>query len=179
MVATDDEKGRIALSQNGDHAAFESLIKQYQQMIHALCYRMSGSMAQAEDLAQETFIHAYQHLKSFRWEARFSSWLYRIAMNLCLNWRASDQRRQALHRTWAEEARQPDRASENPARTEEIQRALLQLKPKQRAAIVLTTFEGMSHGEAAQVLGCAETTVSWRVFAARAKLKKLLKHLQP
>src|SRR5438105_6052445 len=101
MAAMDDEASRVAQSQNGDHAAFESLIRDYQRMIHSLCYRMTGSMAEAEDLAQETFIRAYRELRGFRAEARFSSWLYRIAMNLCLNWRKSDQRRQALHRKWA------------------------------------------------------------------------------
>src|SRR6185369_15076012 len=141
MVATDDEKGRIALSQNGDHAAFESLIKDYQRMIHSLCYRMTGSMTEAEDLAQETFIRAFQELKGFRAEARFSSWLYRIAMNLCLNWRKSDQRRHALHRQWSEEnVLAAEEESTVPAG--EVQQALLKLNPKQRAAIVLTTYDG-------------------------------------
>src|SRR5664279_4543843 len=79
MVATYDYGHRIVQSQNGDQGAFEALIREHQRMIHSLCYRMSGSLADAEDLAQETFIHAYQHLDGFRAEARFSSWLYRIA----------------------------------------------------------------------------------------------------
>src|SRR6478672_5846319 len=77
-VNMDDETSRMVRSQNGDHAAFESLIKDYQRMIHSLCFRMTGSLADAEDLAQETFIQAYQHLGGFRAESRFSSWLYRI-----------------------------------------------------------------------------------------------------
>lgn len=59
---------------------------------------------------------------------------------------------------------------------EMVQAALLKLPPKQRAAVVLTTYDGLSHAEAARALGCTETTVSWRLFAARAKLKRLLKH---
>jgi len=175
MVATDDEKRRVIQSQNGDQGAFEALIKDHQRMIHSLCYRMSGSLADAEDLAQETFIHAYQHLDGFRADARFSSWLYRIAVNQCLNWQKRRQRLQQLHQQWSEQDRQP--AGPEAAQAQQIQEALLKLPPKQRAAVVLTTYDGLSHAEAAAALGCSETTVSWRLFAARGKLKRLLKHL--
>jgi RNA polymerase sigma-70 factor (ECF subfamily) len=177
MVGSEDEHGRMGRSQNGDHDAFESLIKDYQRMIHLLCYRMTGSLTEAEDLAQETFIRAYQQLKSFRAEARFSSRLYRIAVNQCLNWQKGNQRRQALHQNWAEQSSETGSGNVG-GRTSEIEGALLQLNPKQRAAIVLTTYDGLSHAEAAQALGCSETTVSWRLFAARARLKKLLEHLK-
>ena len=141
-------------------------------MIHSLCYRMSGSLADAEDLAQETFLHAYQHLAGFRSEARFSSWLYRIAVNQCLNWQKRRQRREQLHKEWSEQDREPSGAETGPAR--QVQEALLKLPPKQRAAVILTTYDGLNHAEAAAVLGCSETTVSWRLFAARRKLKRLL-----
>src|SRR5438093_10465066 len=101
MVAADDSS-RVVRSQHGDQEAFESLIREYQRMIHSLCYRMTGSMADADDLAQETFIQAYLHLASFRAEARFSSWLYRIATNLCLNWQESQARQQQVQREWSE-----------------------------------------------------------------------------
>ena len=173
MVATDDDKRRIVQSQNGDHGAFEALIREHQRMIHSLCYRMSGSLADAEDLAQETFIHAYQHLAGFRADARFSSWLYRIAVNQCLNWQKRKQRLERLHQQWGEQAQ--ERSTDDPGQAQQIQDALLQLPPKQRAAVILTTYDGLTHAEAAAALGCSETTISWRVFAARSKLKRLLK----
>ena len=142
-------------------------------MIHSLCYRMTGSMADAEDLAQETFIQAYQHRDSFRGGAKVSSWLYRIAINQCLNWRKRAARREQLHREWSQEERVT--ADDSAARGQQIQEALLKLNPEQRAAVVLTMYDGLSHAEAAKVLGCAETTVSWRLFAARRTLKQLLK----
>ena len=142
-------------------------------MIHSLCYRMTGSLADADDLAQETFIHAFQQLGGFRAEARFSSWLYRIAMNQCLNWQKRAQRRDRLHREWSEQDQQPSGA--DAAQSQQIQEALMKLPPKQRAAVILTTWDGLNHAEAAAALGCSETTVSWRVFAARGKLKRLLK----
>ena len=157
------------------HGDFEALIREHQRMIHSLCYRMTGSLADAEDLAQETFIHAYQHLDGFRQEAKFSSWVYRIAVNLCLNWQKRQQRLDQAHRQWAEERETRETAGHDGARTQHVQQALLRLAPKQRAAIILTIYDGLSHAEAAQVLGCSETTVSWRLFAARRKLKHFLK----
>jgi len=141
-------------------------------MIYSLCYRMTGSAADAEDLAQETFIQAYQHLNEFRADARFSSGLYRIAMNHCLNWRKRAERRAKLNEEWAEQEQSGPGGGD--ARAEQVQEALMALDPKQRAAIVLTVYEGLNHAEAARVLRCSETTVSWRVFAGRRKLKGIL-----
>ena len=174
MVELDDEKEQIRASLRGDHEAFEALVRRYQKMIHALTFHMTGSLADADDLAQETFVHAYRHLTQFRSEAKFSSWLYRIAVNHCINWQKRSQRIQRLHEKWAEE----DNSSspEDHGLSKLVNEALLKLHPKQRAAIVLTTYDGLGHAEAAKILGCSETTVSWRIFTARQKLKKFLRN---
>ena len=145
-------------------------------MVHALTYRMTGSLADAEDLAQETFLRAYAQIGAFRGTAKFSTWLYRIAVNTCLNWRQSERRRQQLYAQAAVEFSAPAADGEGAFGDQagEVQAALLKLPAKQRAAIVLTIYDGLNHAEAAQVLGCSETTVSWRVFAAKRKLKRLL-----
>jgi RNA polymerase sigma-70 factor (ECF subfamily) len=173
MAEPDDEKGLIRESQQGKAGAFEELVRSHQRMIHALTFRMTGSMTDSEDLAQETFLRAYRQLESYRGESKFSSWLYRIGINLCLNWRKRQQREADLLAEWVQ--RNEPAASAGDDRSGEIQQALMKLHPKQRAAIVLTVYEGLNHAEAATALGCSETTVSWRVFAARAKLKGLLK----
>lgn len=170
-TAVPDEQ-LIAATRSGDLSAFESLIRRYQRMVDALTWRMSGTQADAADLAQETFIRAYQQLGSFRAESKFSSWLYRIGMNTCLNWQKSRQRRERLH---GELAEQPVAADDTDPRSEDVQAALMRLPAKQRAAIILTVYDGMSHAEAARVLRCAETTVSWRLFIARKQLQKWLK----
>ncbi|MEW6303295.1 MAG: RNA polymerase sigma factor [Verrucomicrobiota bacterium] len=172
MGQTGDEQEWIRLSREGRHEAFEALVTRYQAMIHSLTYRMTGSMSDSEDLAQETFIQAYRQLAGFRGEASFSSWLYRIGINLCLNWRKRNERRQQLHEELAQEEPAVRRMEEELS--DAIQQALLELDPKQRAAIVLTVYEGLNHAEAARALGCTEATVSWRVFVARQKLKRLL-----
>jgi RNA polymerase sigma-70 factor, ECF subfamily len=173
MAAIYEVKGRIDLRSEGDSEAFESVVRQHQRMIHSLCYRMTGSLADAEDLAQETFIQAYRHLDGFRAEARVSSWLYRIAVNQCLNWQQRKQRLAQLHEEWSKQ--ELELAGEDAGRAQQVQEALLKLPPKQRAAVVLTTYDGLTHAEAAAALGCSETTVSWRLFAARSKLKRLLR----
>lgn len=145
-------------------------------MIHALTYRMTGSEADAADLAQDAFVQAWRRLDDFRGDARFSSWLYRIAMNLCLNWRARVAREARAREQWVEttDSHEPSGGS-SERRTAWVQQALLRLPAKQRAAVILTVYDGMKHAEAATVLGCSEATVSWRVFAAKTRLKRWMK----
>jgi RNA polymerase sigma-70 factor (ECF subfamily) len=173
MEATDEEGTLVSRSQTGDHAAFADLIRIHQRMIHSLAYRMTGSLADADDLAQETFVRAYRHLPSFRRSSKFSTWLYRIAFNVCLTWREQESRRQDLHASWSRAA-EPEGAPAAEDAAPRVREALLRLPAKQRAAMILTVYESMNHAEAARALGCTEATVSWRVFAARRKLKQWL-----
>jgi RNA polymerase sigma-70 factor (ECF subfamily) len=176
-MAPPDELNWIQNSLAGDTGAYAALVKQHQKMVHAVAFRMTGSLADAEDLTQETFLRAFRQLDSFRAESKFSTWLCRIAVNLSLNWRARENRRGDVHSKWAENV-----ISENDSRggfpdelSRRVQNALDKLPAKQRAAIILTVYENQTHAEAAKLLNCAEATVSWRVFAARQKLKRLLK----
>ncbi len=183
MVEQGTEARWIEESLAGDPEAFAALVAQHQKMIHGLTFRMTGSVADSEDLAQETFVRAFEQLGTYQGRAKFSSWLYRIAVNLCLNWRQREARQQKLHTLWAEQRTAEGQPGDPPLGMDEtsrrIQAALLRLPAKQRAAMVLTVQEGMSHAEAARVLGCSETTVSWRLFTARARLKRWLKDLHP
>jgi len=175
----DPDEALVRQSQNGDPAAFESLIRKHQRMIWSLTYRMTGSFADAEDLAQETFIRAYRQIGGYRAASKFSTWLYRIAINVCLKWRQRETLRVEIHAGWTDMNGQQGAAVETaPSGSElrgHLQAALLKLPGKQRAAILLTIYDGLNHAEAAKVLGCSEATVSWRVFVARRKLKGWLK----
>ncbi len=183
MALEGEEVEWVRRSRAGDTEAFASLVTRYQQMIDALTWRMTGSLADAQDLAQETFIQAYHSLDQFEDRSKFSTWLYRIAVNKCLNWRKAMGRRSQLHEKWATEsereaAHRPSASSAGEhAQSDAIQKALLKLPAEQRAAIVLTVYEELNHAEAARVLGCSETTVSWRIFRARRKLKQWLQDL--
>lgn len=177
-LMADADADLVQRSQGGDTAAFEELVRRHQKMIHALTFRMTGSVADAEDLAQEAFVRAYEQLGSFHGAAKFSTWLYRIAVHAGLNWRRDEARRSQAHADCAEEmtadCSRGDVSLAGDSRAQQAQAALMKLPAKQRAAIVLTVYEGMNHAEAAKILRCPETTVSWRVFAAKRKLKRLL-----
>ena len=99
----DADKDLVLQSQNGSVAAFETLIRNHQAMIHALTFRMTGSSADAEDLAQETFIRAYEQINQYNGGAKFSTWLYSIAVHACLNWRRDEARRFQAHSNCAGE----------------------------------------------------------------------------
>jgi len=174
MADADDDL--VLQCRNGSVEAFEMLVRKHQQMIHVLTFRMTGSIADAEDLAQETFIRAYNQIGSFNGRARFATWLYSIAVHACLNWRRDEARRCRAQADCADEmfAEQRENSPVDNEMAQQAQAALLKLPGAQRAAIVLTVYEGLSHAEAAKVLRCSETTVSWRVFAAKRKLKNLL-----
>jgi RNA polymerase sigma factor (sigma-70 family) len=113
-------------------------------MVHSLTFRMTGSLVDAEDLAQETFIRACDPIGEFRGASKFSTWLYRISVNTCLNWRQSEARRFQLLTNCAEEfaARHADGENSPGDQANEVQAALLKLPAKQRAAIVLTIYDG-------------------------------------
>lgn len=177
MVSPDDELKWIEKSLAGDVEAFTALVTEYQKMVFALSFRMTGSSADAEDLAQETFLRAFRQLDSFRHESKFSTWLCQIAVNLNLNWRKRENRRGEIHSKWSEYAISDSVIGFPDELSSRVQAALDKLPVKQRAAVILTVYENCSHAEAAQILKCAETTVSWRIFAARRKLKRLLKEI--
>lgn len=175
---------RVALARAGDEAAFGELIREHQNMIHALAYRMTGSTEDAADLAQDTFVKAWQRLGTFRGDCSFGTWVHRIALNLCLNWRERTERSRRVNAGLEQEAQMSspaghDLAGREAERLRRVNEALQRLKPADRAAVVLTVFEGLNHAKAARQLGCAETTVSWRVWLARRQLRKWLSDLGP
>ncbi len=174
-----DESTLIEQSLSGDAQAYAALVSQHQEMIRAMTFRMTGSLEDAEELAQEAFLRAYQRLGSFNGGSKFSTWLCQIAINLSVDWRRRESRREIVHSEWAACSileNSPDGCFPDEL-SRRVQDALNRLPTKQRAAIVLTVYENQSHAEASKKLGCTEATVSWRVFAARQKLKQMLKDI--
>jgi RNA polymerase sigma-70 factor (ECF subfamily) len=179
MAGADDDSKLIEGSLSGDPEAYAALVNRHQRMVRAIAFRMTGSFDDSEELAQEAFLRAYQHLGSFGGVSKLSTWLCKIVINLSLDWRRRECRRADIHAKWAVDATSgqgsdggfPDELSRR------VQAALDRLPAKQRAAIVLTIYENQSHAEAAKTMGCTEATVSWRVFAARQRLKRMLKDL--
>ena len=171
--------------QRGDAGAFEELVRRHEGRVFRLLVRMLGSRHEAEDVAQETFLSLHRHGHRFRREARFSTFVYRVAANAALNRRRSLGRsrareqelavRQAAGDDLPSGPRSPSDAAEGSQVQEQVQRALLELPPDLRAAVVLYDIEGQSYRDIATALEIPEGTVKSRIHRARAALRDLLK----
>ncbi len=167
-----------------DRHAFAELVKRHQSAVRACLRKLTaGNHALADDLAQDTFVLAWRNLKSFRQEARFSTWLYRIATNCWLAY--VRKRREALLGDRGddvadddtEEAGEPSLGGDHAAHTTmkiDLERAMALLSDAERAAIVQCYHNDLSHEEAAYVLGCPVGTVKTHVLRGKQKLKKAL-----
>lgn len=160
----------------GDTAAFDGLVRQYQQEVYRLAYRMTRNAEDAKDLAQEAFVQAYRFLGSFRGQSRFSTWLYRITVNLCLNHLKSAGRQDPAEL----DARLPDGRADALAallgdeRDRALAEAIGSLPPQQRATLALRVHQGLGHREIAAILGVSEGTAKANYFhAVRALQRKL------
>lgn len=163
-------------AQQDDRDAFAELVARHQSAVRALLRRLcAGDAALADDLAQETFWQAHRALSGFRGEARFATWLYRIAYNQFL---ADARRREPL---WADDDADPDAVPDpaSPLATQmamklDLEAALARLPVPQRAAIVQCYYHDLSHEEAAFVLDCPVGTVKTNVRRGRERLRLLL-----
>jgi len=171
----------------GDESAFESLIRRHEGRVFSLLLRMLGNREDAEDVAQETFISLHRHGQRFRHDARFSTFIYRVAANAALNRRRALGRKNArLRKLETRQAagddlptspRNPESAMYGAQVQVQVQDALLELPPDLRAATVLYDIEGLSYREIAAVLEIPEGTVKSRIHRARSALRESLKGL--
>ncbi len=161
-----------------DHHAFAELVRNHQSAIRGLLRQLTRSdLALADDLAQETFLRAYKHIRSFRGEAKFSTWLYRIAYN-CFREDARKRKELVGIDETVLEA-QADPQTTDPALKLDLMQALRLLPIHERSAILLCCQNGLSHEEAAEVLEIPLGTVKTNVLRGREKLKKLLTDWAP
>ena len=164
---------------------FEKLVTAYEKNVYNIALKMVGDPDDAADMTQETFIKAYRALSGFRGDSKFSSWLYRIASNVCLDFLRSRSRHPQVSLSTVDEDGQapvelPD-MRQNPEEQlmkklgmEAVRRGLEQLPEQQRQILVLRELGGLSYAELAQTLGLEEGTVKSRIFRARKRLCALL-----
>jgi RNA polymerase sigma-70 factor, ECF subfamily len=182
MPATDEEL--VALSQGGDSESFNQLILRWERPIYALAYRTIGREEEARDVCQETFLRAFRALPRFRGQAKFSSWLYRIALNLCRDWMRRERRAPTIQPPEDVDlmdlaaAAEPSESIENlVARrdlTRLVEQAMAQLPEEQRTAIVLKEYHGLTFQEIADVVGCPLSTVKTRLYQGLTVLRREL-----
>ena len=171
-MATTDEARWLTRACQGDRHAFAELVRAHQGPVRALLRRLTGGQwALADDLAQETFLRAWQSLPRFRSEARFGTWLYRIAYNTYLM-----HVRRAKGTVEVDAAKEENQVTSSTSSMDgvaqgEVQRALLILSPAERASILQCYYLGLSHAEAATVLNCPLGTVKSHLHRALGKLR--------
>ncbi len=181
-----DEKNVILRAVNGDADAFEQLVRTYQTPIYNLCLRMSGNPDDAADLSQEAFIKAWRNLGSFQFESAFSTWLYRLASNTCLDFLRSVKRRPQVSLTvedgdgetqtldLPDTAPTPEEAAISKEENELLARAMQSLDEQQRQILTLRVVNDLSYAEIAEILNIKEGTVKSRLARTRDALRKKL-----
>lgn len=172
-----DDARLVASFQRGDEEAFDLLVERHRRRIFSLVCRLANP-AEADDLAQEVFIAAYRTLPGFRGDARFSTWLYRIAVHVCSHHlRRRKMELSDLDEQFPDEEREHD--PERTAITSELQRqvrdAIAALPYKLRLVVVLRDLHGLSYEEIAQVVGCPIGTVRSRLHYATDRLESALR----
>ena len=181
----EDELELVERARKGDRQAFGVLVERYQRRVVGVVLAVVHNSEDAVELAQETFVRAYQNLGKFEERSSFSTWLYRIAVNMAIDWRRHEGRHVTLRGEEAETElnRIPSVVGDSfkeVARGETAQKirdALNELTEEQRTVILLREVEGLSYDEIAETLHCPRGTVMSRLFYARTRLRELLKEL--
>ncbi len=178
----------VGLAQQGDLEAFAELARRLQERVFRTIFGMTRNQQDADDLTQETFMYAYKALAGFKQKSRFSTWIYRIAVNLTLNF-LKKKGREKVREDFREQASVLNK-SEYAALTPEgdslknelrskLNEAIDSLPLAYKASFNLVVLQGISHGQAAEILGCSENTISWRMHKARQMLQVKLKPYFP
>lgn len=173
----------VGEARRGDREAFAELVHRHERRVYGLVFRMVRDHSDADDLAQEVFLTAFKSIAAFRQRASFSTWVYRIAVNLSLTF-LKRKRREKGRAEFREDlvvggterglsVSPEDRSTMNELQSR-IDEAVDALPDHFRASFLLVAAEGLSHADAAEVLGCSENTVSWRMHKARKLLRARL-----
>jgi RNA polymerase sigma-70 factor (ECF subfamily) len=188
MTWTDEEL--VAKSIRGDADSFNELVLRWERPIYALAYRTIGREEDARDVCQETFLRAFRALPGFRGQAKFSSWLYRIALNLCRDWVRRERRTPVVQAPDGVDlmdlaaAAEPSESIEDLVARKDlsraVERAMACLPEDQRTAIVLKEYHGLTFQEIADLVGCPLSTVKTRLYQGLTVLRReLAKNARP
>jgi len=189
ITMNDPDLSLVERSQQNDLEAFEVLVQRYQGKVYSFVCKMTNDVADAEDIVQEVFIRVYRSIHRFRAESTFQTWLYRIALNMCVDRSRRSQREVPVAfsldanpeqegterlREIPDESHNPERVAERAELQSRVRRCLAQMSAKLRTVIVLYDIQGLSYEEIAATLRCPIGTVKSRLFNARADLARRL-----
>jgi RNA polymerase sigma-70 factor (ECF subfamily) len=182
--ATPSDEELVARAKAGDTDSFNQLVRRWERPIFALAYRTLGREEDARDVTQETFLRAFRALPGFKGDAKFSSWLYRIALNLCRDAMRRDRRAPVVAvpeglelSDLAPEPQDTASVEDLAARSElsaAVAEALKQLPSEQRTAIILKEYHGLTFQEVAEAMSCPLSTAKTRLYQGLMQLRRLL-----
>jgi RNA polymerase sigma-70 factor, ECF subfamily len=167
----DEEHKLIRAAQGGDASAFEALVNMHYETIFKMAFKWCGNKTDAEDITQEACIKLARGIGAFRFESAFTSWLYTLVINTAKDWYKKANRQPSSDGL---ETAQVSAKSEDRVYAREVLAEIYKLPDGEKEALLLVMGKGLSHREAGKVLGCKESTVSWRIHEARKKLGALL-----
>ncbi len=172
---SEEDRELVERAQGGDSRAFEELYRTHVDRVYGLCLRMSADRERAERLTQDTFVRCWEKLGTFRGESRFSSWLYRMAVNVVLNDQRARKRRNLRLESTGDLGRYGTAAPQGARDdTIDVERALAGLPEAARTVLVLYGIEGYKYREIAEMTGLAEGTVKAQIHRARKLLEAAL-----
>jgi RNA polymerase sigma-70 factor (ECF subfamily) len=169
MVARTDGD-LVSRAQSGRLDAFEELVRRHRLATYRVALRVLGDESDAEDATQDAFVQAWRSLGGFRADAAFSTWMYRIVTNRCLNMLRARRRTEPLPDDREAPASRPDRIAEARWQVEDLKLAILRLTPEQRAPLVLRELQGCTYEEIAEALDISIPAVKSRLHRARLEL---------
>lgn len=182
-----DEQAMHAVQRSGDHAAFSLVVERWETPIHRLCVRMTNDEHRAEDLTQETFARVFANRATFNPSRKFSTWVWRIAINLCneehrkrtvrLNHEVRQRHASGGEGASGESESDPAHHAATSERADLVRQALARLSDELRVVVVLREYEQLKFREIADVLDVPEGTVKWRMSQAMTQLSEQLKPL--
>ena len=169
---SDGELARRAAA--GDRSSFARLVKRHYAFVFRIAYRMTGHRADAEDIAQDVCARLGRAIRTYRGGSAFTTWLYPVVVDAVRDQGRSVAREATRRRAYGIQARIESAAYEANEPAEALWEAVRDLPPKQQEAVTLVYGEALSHAEAADLLGCSETTVSWHIHEAKKRLKRIM-----
>ncbi len=182
MVLDANGQEVIEACRRGDYDAFRALFETYKDRVYSIALRYSGDPAAAMDIAQDTFLKLLSSIQNFRGNARFESWLYRIVVNACLDYKRSGRRLIPFLDGLVDLVAAPaENVLSRMVRAEQehtVQEIVARLEPEQRIVVVLRYTEGLSYDEIAEIAGCSPGTVASRLNRAHKILERRLGHLR-
>ena len=180
-LTKEQEKDFVVRCQNGDKGAMEALMRHYQQWVYIIAYGMLGNPEDASDMAQDVFLWLWENIGQFQFRSRFSTWLYRIVTNRCINVKDQKKRRKTEpteiddSQPWVPvDTATPEQSVLLAEQREILQKALAELRDDYRKILILREMQNLSYEELAEVIGCSVGRVKSKLHEARKVLRKFV-----